>query len=209
MGTSKILIDGVGIDLTQDTVAANKMLSGTKAHDSNGDSATGSIQTWDGTQKSGTKNIAANGTYDVSEFASANVAVPIGAANIKRFEVTIAAQFTGTTMNLISGDTDVAAHFADSTAFCFLLKKESANMVYRDMAALFNSNINASITGAYFRKTSSGAFDVSNGTAQKLSGAPASADNCIFANSRGDIEAKCVASYSTLASGDYYILFGW
>lgn len=43
MGTSKILIDGVGIDLTQDTVAANKMLSGTKAHDSNGDSVTGSI----------------------------------------------------------------------------------------------------------------------------------------------------------------------
>lgn len=43
MGTSKILIDGVGIDLTQDTVAANKMLSGIKAHDSNGDSVTGSI----------------------------------------------------------------------------------------------------------------------------------------------------------------------
>lgn len=43
MGTSKILIDGVGIDLTQDTVAANKMLAGTKAHDSNGDSVTGSI----------------------------------------------------------------------------------------------------------------------------------------------------------------------
>lgn len=43
MGTSKILIDGVGIDLTQDTVAANKMLSGIKAHDSNGDSVTGTI----------------------------------------------------------------------------------------------------------------------------------------------------------------------
>lgn len=43
MGTSKILIDGVGIDLTNDTVAENKMLSGTKAHDSNGDSVTGII----------------------------------------------------------------------------------------------------------------------------------------------------------------------
>lgn len=43
MGTSKILIDGVGIDLTQDTVVASKMLSGTKAHDSNGDSITGAI----------------------------------------------------------------------------------------------------------------------------------------------------------------------
>ncbi len=44
MGTSKILIDGVGIDLTQDTVAANRMLSGTKAHDSNGNAVTGNIQ---------------------------------------------------------------------------------------------------------------------------------------------------------------------
>lgn len=43
MGTSKILIDGVGIDLTADTVAANKMLSGTKAHDSSGDVVTGNI----------------------------------------------------------------------------------------------------------------------------------------------------------------------
>ena len=44
MGTSKILIDGVGIDLTQDTAAANKMLLGTKAHDNNGDAVTGTIQ---------------------------------------------------------------------------------------------------------------------------------------------------------------------
>lgn len=43
MGTSKILIDGVGIDLTGDTVAANNMLSDTKAHGSNGDSITGTI----------------------------------------------------------------------------------------------------------------------------------------------------------------------
>lgn len=43
MGTSKILIDGVGINLTQDTVAASKMLSGTTAHDNNGDSVTGTI----------------------------------------------------------------------------------------------------------------------------------------------------------------------
>ena len=43
MGTSKILIDNVGIDLTADTVAANKLLSGIKAHDSNGDSITGDI----------------------------------------------------------------------------------------------------------------------------------------------------------------------
>lgn len=43
MGTSKILIDGIGIDLTADTVSANKMLSGTKAHDSNGDAVTGTI----------------------------------------------------------------------------------------------------------------------------------------------------------------------
>lgn len=75
MGTSKILIDGVGIDLTQDTVAAGKMLSGITAHNSNGDSVTGNIQTWAGQQASGAKSITANGTYDVTEFASAAVNV--------------------------------------------------------------------------------------------------------------------------------------
>lgn len=142
MGTSKILIDGVGIDLTQDTVAANKMLSGTKAHDSNGDSVTGSIAskaaatytptTTDqtiaaeqylagaqtvkgdanlvatnikqgvsifgvngnltpGITPSGTKNIAENGSYDVTQFASAAVNVPVGELNAKRFEITLSA----------------------------------------------------------------------------------------------------------------------
>ena len=94
MGTSKILIDGVGIDLTQDTVAANKMLSGIKAHDSNGDSVTGNIQTWAGQQKSGVKNITANGTFDVSEFASVAVNVPVGSMNSKTYTITLSAAAT-------------------------------------------------------------------------------------------------------------------
>lgn len=41
MATSKILIDGVGIDLTGDTVTADKMLAGYTAHDSSGEQIVG------------------------------------------------------------------------------------------------------------------------------------------------------------------------
>lgn len=163
MGTSKILIDGVGIDLTSDTVAANKMLSGTKAHDSNGDSITGDITskaaatytptTTDqtiaagqyisgaqtvkgdanliagnirsgksifgvagiltpGITPSGTKNITANGTYDVTEFARA--AVNVQADYYRRWTYTSTGTASKVSTTLVSGDPWIAAHYNDS-----------------------------------------------------------------------------------------------
>lgn len=44
MGTSKILFDGVGIDLTADTVTEEKLLSGETAHDANGDLVVGTYE---------------------------------------------------------------------------------------------------------------------------------------------------------------------
>lgn len=62
MGTSKILIDGVGIDLTSDTVASDKMLDGIKGHDANGNIVTGNIPS-----KSSSDLIVSEATITVPE----------------------------------------------------------------------------------------------------------------------------------------------
>lgn len=49
MAVNKVTYNGTTlIDLSSDTVAANKMLSGTIAHDKSGAVVTGSIQTYSG-----------------------------------------------------------------------------------------------------------------------------------------------------------------
>ena len=124
MGTSKILIDGVGIDLTQDTVAANKMLSGIKAHDSNGDSITGNIQTWTGTQASGVKSITANGTHDVTEFASAAVNVDVQFPNFRRFTGTIVSTITGSGVSYDLVTDDLFHTVKDESSLLIILRTD-------------------------------------------------------------------------------------
>lgn len=95
---SKVILDGVTImDVTQDTINSTNTLTGFTGHKNDGVSFTGSytpmgmtitdvveqdggtIRTITGTEISGTKQITENGTYDVSQYASADVSVSGGA----------------------------------------------------------------------------------------------------------------------------------
>lgn len=72
---NKVVIDGVTkIDLTGDTVTAGDLRQGVTAHGADGAPITGSLVVPD--PPSGTLAITGNGTYDVAQYASANVDVP-------------------------------------------------------------------------------------------------------------------------------------
>lgn len=67
MAVSKILYDGVGIDLTGDTVTAAHLESGYTAHDANGNVITGTLVPGGDEPTLVEKNITANGTYNASD----------------------------------------------------------------------------------------------------------------------------------------------
>lgn len=77
MAISKIILNGVTqIDLTQDTVTTNNLITPNTAHGANGEAITGSAS--QGITPTGTLNITENGTYDVTNYASAVVSISSG-----------------------------------------------------------------------------------------------------------------------------------
>lgn len=81
MAVNKIIYNKqILIDLTNDTVTADKLFKGVLAHDKSGNQIVG---TFEQSLPTGTKTITANGTYDVTDYAKATVNVPVPSGYVK------------------------------------------------------------------------------------------------------------------------------
>lgn len=118
MAVSKVAYDGhTLIDLTGDTAVAADVLSGKTFHLADGTQAVG-VNTG-GITPSGTINITANGTHDVTSYASANVAVPgaSGTINITANGIHDVTSYANANVNVAGG----AAAFGEAITFTITL----------------------------------------------------------------------------------------
>ena len=83
MGVSKILYDGIGIDLTQDTVSPSTLLEGVTAHDSSGELIEGTMSGSSVTVEQ--LDVDDNGTYTAPQghaYSPVVVAIPFSTIRI-------------------------------------------------------------------------------------------------------------------------------
>ena len=203
MAVSKIQFDGhTLIDLTADTVTAGTLRSGYTAHGANGEQITGTLAL-----PSGSMNITANGTYDVTNKASAVVAVPAPATNCKSFSVTVATDQTSRYV-VSSADSDIAAHRSDSTFYVGFAAQFSYSS---GLSARGGFNTNQNLTGntsgptygIVYRINSSGAntYTVITKSATESGGE-------ISTTSSGEIFIYA-GSTLVLRAGTYTVFCGW
>ena len=149
-----------------------------------------------------------------SGMAAAIGAIPTGAANFKKFNVTLPTVFSGGDLTLVSGDADVAAHYADNNAIVLFYPAS-----YKEIETTRNA-IFASIVGNTLLRKKYDGTDVYGAspwlTSTALGGfshptklsTHTSYTGHLRAKSSGDITIYVGGTYDLL-DGDYYVLFMW
>ena len=157
-----------------------------------------------GITPTGTKNITANGTYDVSQYASAAVNVP---QRVKRFYFSSPTAVATQNVKIVSGDSDVAAHYADDTAYCIVRKL--GTITGNGLVIITNSNIKSPLaTGTY--SNYNGAANNTNNVAYAMKESPLSTSTGVInATSDGDIYVRCGNLQNNFGGAEYDIIFLW
>lgn len=129
--------------------------------------------------------------------------------NQKRFTVTVPTAVANQDVKVVSGDPDVAAHYADATAVC-TVQKVSNNNTNGVTMMMFTNHSFAGRYGVYV------AYNAGSDTMSALpSSLPLAADSyaeaqaSVRCNSNGDIIARSYRLASNFGGADYIIEFTW
>ena len=155
----------------------------------------------------GTKTLKTSGKYCEGDITVSYVppAPEAVAANSKVFTFTSAAAVAQQNVTIVSGDPDVAAHYADTNAWISVRKV--SNTTIRGLRFLNCGNIG--VAGTY------GTYGNYNGTACNATviTAPITQGNTtgvsVWATADGDIIVHCMSTQNNFGGADYIITFSW
>lgn len=160
-----------------------------------------------GITPSGSLTILSNGTYDVTDKATAVVSVPLGSTNCKCVQVTVAEEKTEKFF-MTSADPDIAAHRSDENFYAGIIPLfpySSGPSIRGGINTNHNLIENAGnpVYGFLMRTNSSG----SNSFAFITKGATAAGGE-ISTTASGEIFFYASSTYR-LTAGNYLVFCGW
>ena len=138
------------------------------------------------------------GTYEGSGGGSS--------VNCKIFEFTSAAAVANMDVTVVSGDADVAAHYADANAMVTVRK--ITNNAANGTAFILGTNhdFGGASYGVYMN--CNGTTNAAGAVPSMLSGASASGV-CVRCNANGDIIVHCGSKQNNFGGASYIITFTW
>lgn len=143
---------------------------------------------------------------------SANLATTIGTittgstANYKEFTYSSASAVSNKVITIVSGDSDVAAHYNDTEATVTIRKNTNTTIGLAFVVASNHGLPNA--YGSYLNYNSDGNNNVALINVS-LSDSDTSPTVCLKADSNGDIKIKCGATRNNFGGSSYTITFSW
>ena len=162
-----------------------------------------------GSTPTGTININTNGTYDVTDKASAVVAVPSGSANSRCFLKTLSADASGTQVEMNpDGDAAIAAHKSDSSFTVGVIALGITSSASFRCAVVGNNSLHSAITvyGVYLRSSPSGVAGMY--MTAPVNSSPDNSPGNVTVDSNGVVRVFASSAYP-LKAGSYICVCGW